>query len=110
MGIHAPRRGVLILTFSSVLGCSLGWAQPGAERLDLLKRVFIASQIYAAVQAYFAHTEAVPFAEIESAYRRYTKELVSAADRREFDLATMRFVAALKNGHTQFRDQWLDTT
>jgi carboxyl-terminal processing protease len=62
------------------------------------------------VQVYFAHSEAVPFPEIESAYQRYVGELVRASGRREFDLATLRFIAALKNGHTHFRDQWLGTT
>jgi carboxyl-terminal processing protease len=78
--------------------------------MELPVRVAIASRIYAAVQVYFAHSEAVPFPEIESAYRRYVEQLVSASGRREFDLATLRFVAALKNGHTHFRDAWLDAT
>ncbi|HEY7354583.1 MAG TPA: S41 family peptidase [Terriglobales bacterium] len=33
---------------------------------------------------------------------------MSSDDHREFDLATMEFVARLKNGHTLFQDVWLE--
>src|SRR5713101_9874548 len=99
-----------ILAFLVLVGCSSALAQPATEKLELRDRVYIAARIYAAVQVYFAHSEAVPFPEIEAAYHRYVAELVSAPGRREFDLATLRFIAALKNGHTHFRDQWLGAT
>jgi carboxyl-terminal processing protease len=85
-------------------------AQPVSDKLELRDRVYIASRIYAAVQVYYAHSDAVPFPEIESAYHRYVEELVGAPGRREFDLTTLRFIATLKNGHTHFRDQWLGAT
>src|SRR5262249_13686332 len=59
------------------------------------------------VQIYYAHTDAVPAAAIESAYRDYLDKIVRTDDRREFDLATLRFIATLKNGHTHFYDSWL---
>jgi carboxyl-terminal processing protease len=104
------RPRVLMLSFWALLGCSSAPAQPAADKIELRERVYIASRIYTAVQVYFAHSEAVSFPEIESAYRRYLEQLVSAAGRREFDLATLRFVAALKNGHTHFHDPWLNAT
>jgi carboxyl-terminal processing protease len=103
-------RWVLMLSFSVLIGGSAASAQPAADRLELPDRVYLASRIYTAVQVYFAHSDSVPFADIESAYRRYVEQLVHASGRREFDLLTLRFVAALKNGHTHFRDQWLDAT
>jgi carboxyl-terminal processing protease len=99
-----------MLSFSALLGCAAALAQPATEKLDLPERVSIASRIYTAVQLYFAHSEAVPFPEIEAAYRQYLERLVRTPGRREFDLATLRFFAALKNNHTHFRDSWLDTT
>jgi len=81
---------MLILACLVLLACSSALAQPVSDKLALADRVYIASRIYAAVQVYYAHSEAVPFLEIEAAYHRYAEELVSAPGRREFDLATLR--------------------
>jgi carboxyl-terminal processing protease len=104
------RLRVVIFSFLALLSCPPALAQQAADKLELPERVSIASRIYAAVQVYYAHSEAVPFPEIEAAYRRYLEELVRAPERREFDLATLRFFAALKNSHTHFRDSWLDAS
>src|SRR4029450_6139274 len=76
--------------------------------LSVTDRVVIATRIYALVQQYFAHWEAAPRAEIETAYREYIDRALAAPDRTSFDLATMRFIAKLRNGHTQFFDGHLD--
>lgn len=85
-------------------------ATPQARPTDLSvsDRVVIASKIYSLVQQYFAHWESAPRSEVEAAYREYVDHTVRSADRKDFDLATMRFVARLRNGHTQFFDNQLD--
>jgi carboxyl-terminal processing protease len=78
------------------------------SNLDVADRVVIAARLYALVQQYFAHWEGAPRSEIETAYREYIDRALAAADRTGFDLATMRFIARLRNGHTQFFDSHLD--
>jgi carboxyl-terminal processing protease len=104
------RRLMPALPLLTLLLCPSAWAQPAGDKLELSDRITVAARIYVAVQLYYAHSETVPFPQIESAYRRYIEALVTTPGRREFDLATLRFIAALKNGHTHFRDQWLDST
>jgi carboxyl-terminal processing protease len=60
------------------------------------------------VQQYFAHWDGAPRSDVEAAYHEYIDNAVRAADRKDFDLATMRFIAKLRNGHTQFFDSQLD--
>ena len=67
-----------------------------------------ASRIYSLVQQYFAHWEGVPRADFEAAYRAYVDRAVRADSGKVFTLATLRFFATLKNGHTQFFDTQLD--
>jgi carboxyl-terminal processing protease len=76
--------------------------------LGVTDRVVIASKIYAMVQQYFAHWDGAPRTEVEAAFHEYIDNAVRAADRKGFDLATMRFIATLRNGHTQFFDSQLD--
>lgn len=75
---------------------------------DLTGDLVVASRIYALVQQYFAHWDGVSRADVDVAYRRYVSDVLRAADRRAFDLATLRFVATLRNGHTQFFDAQAD--
>src|SRR6476620_7631610 len=76
--------------------------------LGVTDRVVIASRIYAMVQQYFAHCEGARRPQVEAAYREYIERAVGAADRKAFDLATMRFIARLRNGHSQFFDSRMD--
>jgi carboxyl-terminal processing protease len=114
MGILTLTRGFRRhVLFCAVLGGGLGGvvsARTHAQTADLgvTDRVVIASKIYALVQQYFAHWDAAPRPEVEAAYREYIDNAVRAEDRRGFDLATMRFIAKLRNGHTQFFDSQLD--
>lgn len=71
------------------------------------ERAFVASKIYAQTQIYFAHWQAVPDFDLDSAYKRYLNAAVTAKGRLGFDLATEEFVATLHNGHTGFYDHWL---
>ena len=85
-------------------------AQVPAQRTELgvTDRVIVAAKIYALIQLYFAHWDRVTRSDVEAAYREYIDQAVGAPDRNGFDLATMRFIAKLRNGHTQFFDNHLD--
>jgi len=69
----------------------------------------VATKIYATIQQFFAHWDGAPRPEIEAAYREYVDGAGRAAARKDFDLATLRFIAKLRNGHTQFFDSQLDS-
>jgi carboxyl-terminal processing protease len=67
-------------------------------------RALIAAQLHTMVSLYFAHGEAVPELDLDQATGAYLAEALAATDRRAFDLATMAFLARLRNGHTSFHD------
>jgi carboxyl-terminal processing protease len=94
---------------AGALGAIL-WAPTLAQTADsgVTDRIVVASRIYALVQQYFAHWESAPRPGVEGAYREYIDHAVRGVDRKDFDLATMRFIAKLRNGHTQFFDSQLD--
>ncbi len=71
------------------------------------ERAWIASKLYASASHYFAHGEGVPQLNLDDWYRSYLAKAMRAVDRREFSLASMEFVAGLRNGHSQFDDEWL---
>jgi hypothetical protein len=81
-----------------VLGATLlvsisATAQPQVEDSELADRLVAASKIYSFVQQYFAHWEAVRRNEIEAAYRGYITYAARSHSRRDFDLATLQFMA-----------------
>ena len=86
----------------------LGHAQSVASDLDATDRLVVASTIYSLVQQYFAHWEGAPRADVDAAYREYIDRVLRDKSRKEFDLATLRFLACLKNGRTQFFDYAMD--
>ncbi|MGV1787025.1 MULTISPECIES: S41 family peptidase [Agrobacterium] len=71
------------------------------------RRGEIAAGIYEAIRSCFAHWEALPNFDFEAAFKDYLDEAFEAPDRLGFDLATMRLIANLRNGHTAFADEWL---
>ena len=71
------------------------------------ERLFTASKIYSFLQLYFSGWKTLAELNPEIAYRNYLEEALATEDRRQFDLATLKFVARLKNGHTLFQDSWL---
>ena len=81
-------------------------AQP--QNLDATQREAIARKIHALVQQYFAHWEGAPRPAVETAFKTYLDNAMRAGTRQDFDLATLRFVATLRNGHTQFSDNQAD--
>jgi carboxyl-terminal processing protease len=87
---------------------SVGDAQSQASELDRTDRVVVASTIYSLIQQYFAHWEGSPRADVDAAYREYIAQVLRDTSRKDFALATFRFIASLRNGHSQFFDSALD--
>jgi len=44
---------------------------------------------------------------LDEAYKTYLDKAIAAADRHEFDLASIECVASLRSGHSGFEDNWL---
>jgi hypothetical protein len=72
--------------------------------VPLKERMWIGSRIYAAVQKYFGHWQAVPGLNFDNIYRNYIEKIAATEDRIAFDLATMELLASLRNGHSDFDD------
>ncbi len=68
-------------------------------------RIFVPAQIHTAVKLCFAHHHSA--SDFDEAFRAYLCDIVSVTSRMDFDLATMRLMASLHNGHTAFDDEWL---
>jgi carboxyl-terminal processing protease len=96
-----------LLVLSLFVAASVG-ARSQASDLDETGRLAVASRIYSLVQQYFAHWDGAPKDDVERAYRAYVGEATRGATRKEFGLATLRFIASLHNGHTQFNDSQMD--
>jgi carboxyl-terminal processing protease len=79
-------------------------------RLPLAERVFIATQLYTGIRTYFAHWDGVPGYDLDAAYRAYLDRALASDDRRAFSLASTQFIASLHNGHSLFKDEWLNDT
>ena len=78
-----------------------------ADSVPLARRAWVASKMYESVQRYFGHWQGVPNLDVDSAYRAYLDEALGDPDRRQFDLASLAFIATLRNGHSNFNDSWL---
>ena len=82
-------------------------ADPGITTGD---KLWIASKIYASIESRFGHWQAIPGFDLDKAYQAYLDEIAATDSRRDFDLATLAFVAQLRNGHSTFSDKWLGAT
>ena len=81
--------------------------QTNSAKLSLHDRVWIATQIYSAINTYFGHWRAVPELDLDKEFQSYLDQIIATDDRRAFDLASMELIAKLRNGHSGFRDNWL---
>jgi len=95
----------LVSCLLTVAGCLP--AQPAGSHVPVETRVWVATKIYSAIQVYFAHAEGAPQFDLDRDYQGYLKSAFQTDDRRAFDLATMAFIAKLRNGHSGFYDDWL---
>src|SRR5262249_44457781 len=64
-------------------------------------------QIYHIVSSFYPGLSQGKF---DADYQKYLTTALVTEDRREFDLASMAFVAELHDGHSWFYDRWLDQT
>ena len=99
--------GVILLFLAVTFGAGVH-AQAQAQSsgtISLRDRVLMASKIYRAVSTFFPGLTQSKF---DAAYEEYLGRILKLEDRREFDLATMEFIADLHDGHSWFYDNWLD--
>ena len=75
--------------------------------LSLHDRIWIATQIYSAINTYFGHWRAVPDLDLDKEFQSYLDQITATDNRRTFDMATLELIAKLKNGHSGFSDHWL---
>lgn len=96
---------VLILcTVTTDIHCP---AQTAEDKVSLQERVWIACQIYSLTNTYFAHWRGARELDLDAEFQAYLNSVIATDDRHSFDLASLEFLAKLKNGHTGFRDSWL---
>ena len=103
-------RKIFVIGMLLVLAAAMreeGLLAQAPATISLQERVIMASQIYHVISTFFPNLSQEKF---DADYKQYVDAAIHAADRREFDLASMEFVAALHDGHTWFSDRWLDRT
>ena len=76
--------------------------------LTVEDRAFTASKVSSLVEGYFFSAKDLPASGLGAPYKTYLGSALATDDRRQFDLATIEFVAQLHSGHTFFWDSWLD--
>jgi carboxyl-terminal processing protease len=74
------------------------------------QRAVIAAKLRSAIDLCFAHWEAIPDVDFEAVFARFVEEAMAAQTRLDFDLSALKFLAALRNGHTGFSDGGLGRT
>jgi len=103
--VRASFHLLLLLYCSGLLQATQGTSN---ANLTLAERVFTASKVYSLLQShsFLARTTSAP--DLDNPYKVYLHQVLGTDDRRQFDLATIEFVAQLHNGHTFFWDTWLE--
>lgn len=101
-------RAIALLICGILVPFSTSTAQePEGGTPTLSERAWIASKLYAITSQNFAHWEGVPQLDLDDWYQQYLGKAMKAKDRREFSLASMEFIAGLRNAHSNFFDEWL---
>ena len=101
-------RTILGLVVLALMPATVVLAQSIEEEvLPPSERAWVASKMYAVASQHFAHWEAVPDLDFDDWYQKYLAKAMSANNRKEFSLASMEFLARLRNGHTVFGDSRL---
>jgi carboxyl-terminal processing protease len=93
---------VVVIVSTATAG---GVQVPALETAD---RLVVASRLFAVVQQHFAHWEAATPSEVDASYRQFVTDAIRSSTRAEFTRAALRFVASLRNGHTQLFDSHAD--
>jgi hypothetical protein len=106
MSIKHLAPAILLLSAALVTGPRIH-AQSPASTISLEDRVRMATQVYHIISTFFPGLSQEKF---DVDYTEYLRVILRSDDRREFDLASMEFVARLHDGHSWFYDNWLDQT
>jgi carboxyl-terminal processing protease len=96
----------VLLGFVTLAIGPLAQAQSSAV-ISLDDRVRMATKIYHIVSTFFPGLSQEKF---DMDYADYLRTILRSDDRREFDLASMEFIARLHDGPSWFYDTWLDQT
>lgn len=100
---YTPIISILIATLAVTSTVS---SQPPAT-ISAPARLVMASRIYHVVSTFFPGLSQEKF---DTNYEQYLGSILNSDDRRQFDLASMKLVADLHDGHSWFYDNWLDQT
>jgi carboxyl-terminal processing protease len=95
------------LLVACCIAASLAFAQTPPVQITATERSWVAAKLYSSVRLYFSHWEGVPGLDLDRAFRDYLDRAMGAPDRQAFDMASMKFMAELHNGHSGFSDDWL---
>jgi carboxyl-terminal processing protease len=98
----------ILFLFLFVFVANLASAQANSAQLGAEDRAFMASKVTSLVQGYFFSAKDAPSSDSDASCKAYVQTALMSDDRRQFDLATIEFVAQLHNGHTFFWDEWLE--
>ena len=71
-------------------------------QVSAVEKLRVATQLRSAMEIAFAHWADLPNFEFETEFGRWIDAIAIIDDRREFSLATMKWLATLQNGHTAF--------
>jgi len=80
------------------------------EGIRLEDRLFILNRALYLIDNYFAHWEAVPDLDVGKLFYKHVDAVRRAKDRYAFGLVMSEIIADLKNGHTHYKDWWLQKT
>jgi carboxyl-terminal processing protease len=97
----------IVLLSAALFIDPLAQAQSPAATISLEDRARMATQIYHIISTFFPGLSQQKF---DADYVEYLRTILHSDGRREFDLASMEFVARLHDGHSWFYDNWLDRT
>jgi carboxyl-terminal processing protease len=97
----------LIAAFLAVVSAASAAAAQGPA-LEAPDRMVVASRLFAVVQQHFGHWEAAAPSEVDASYRQFVTDALASSRRADFTRAALRFIASLRNGHTQLIDSHAD--
>ncbi|NOG47093.1 MAG: hypothetical protein HND50_17765 [Calditrichaeota bacterium] len=102
---------VIMVITSGVLFASNKVQKPSIDKtaksqdtLSIENRAYFAGRIYSAIKKNFAHWDNIPDFDLDSAFQSYLNKAMTAKSRKEFSMASLKFVADLNNSHSGFWD------
>ena len=104
------KRLPLLMLWVLLNGIALHAGEGPDQTLPVKERVSVASHIFADVQIFFGHWEGIPNFDLNGEYSAYLDKVLASSSRKAFDSATLELMAKLQNGHSGFRDAWLQDT